>query len=177
MSGEVIVEIENLKELKLAFRDYPKISEPILQKAIIATQFIFQKHTLKNDPVPWRTGNLLQSFRFNSGRLWARYFPTARYALFVHEGTRPHEILPVKARALAWNRGGGAGYVESGTGRLYYKKIAGTMIFATRVSHPGTKANRFMPKIVKKSRADINKLFGQAGDLIIKEIAKRTNLR
>ncbi|MBI4119244.1 MAG: HK97 gp10 family phage protein [Parcubacteria group bacterium] len=170
------VKIENLPELRRAFRDYPKIAEPILQKAIIATQFIFQKHTLKDNPVPWRTGNLLQSFRFKFGRLQARWFPTAKYAPFVEFGTRPHAIFPRRALALAWEQGGSRGYKTASSGRRYYRSKAGNMVFAAHVNHPGTKARPFMGKIVKNSQNDVTKLFKQAGDMITREIAKRTNI-
>lgn len=136
-------------------RDYPRISEPILQKAVVASQAVLAKHTLRKDPVPYRTGFLLQSFRFATGRLVARWFPTVHYALYVHEGTHPHEIFPRIKKALFWE--GAAHPVK-------------------RVSHPGTKANPFMRRIAEKATPDINKLFIQALDIINREIAKRTNL-
>lgn len=168
------VEIKGINELRRALRDYPSIAFPILQRAIVATGAIFAKHTLKNDPVPWRTGNLLQSFRFKTGRLIASWFPTAHYAPYVELGTRPHVILPMRARALAFSIGGQAGYVTSKSGREYYRSKPGTMIFATRVNHPGTQPKPFMQKIVSKSERDINKLFGQALDQINKKIADQT---
>ena len=171
------VQIKGLKELNEAFRRYPKIAEPVLQKAIIGTQFIFQKHTLKNNPVPWRTGNLLQSFRFQHGRLLARWFPTARYAHFVEFGTRAHDIFPVSKQALAWEVGGSRGYVTAASGRKYYKKTAGRMVVVKRVRHPGTRARRYMPKIVRKATPEINKLFIQAYDIINREISKNIRFR
>lgn len=153
--AEIEVQIHGLKELRQAFRDYPKISEPVLQKAIVASQFVFQKHNLKDDPTPWRTGNLLQSFRFNFGRLTARYFPTARYSIYVHQGTRPHVIRPRNRLALYWE---------------------GAQHPVRMVRHPGTQPNRFMPAIVQRSVGDLNKLFREALDLVNKEIAKRTNI-
>lgn len=149
------ITIPNLPALRRAFREYPKIAEPIYQKAIVATGFIFQKNNLKDDPTPWKTGNLLQSFRFSTQRLVARYFPTARYAIWVHEGTRPHKIT-AKGRALAWEGAGG-------------------MMFAKSVQHPGTKANPFMPRIRDKAQPEIQKLMGQAADLVNKKIADLTN--
>lgn len=172
--ADFIVRIENLPELRRAFREYPKIAGPILQKALLATQFVFQKNTLKDDPVPWRTGNLLQSFRFRAGAGQARWFPTARYAPFVEFGTAPHTIVPVNARALAWDKGGGGRYVTAASGRQYFRATPGTTIFAMRVNHPGTRPKPFMKRIVEKSAGEINRLFGQAGDLITKEIARQT---
>lgn len=128
MAGDFRIEIKGLKELNFAFKNYPKISEPIFQKAVMATGAVFAKNTLRDDPVPWRTGNLLQSFRFTTGRLQAAWFPTAFYALFVHDGTRFQ------------------------------------------------KANPFMPKIVKKSEHEVNKIFREAQDMVNRQIANQTRL-
>ena len=49
----------------------------------------------------------------------------ARYAGFVHEGTRPHVIFPRRARALRFN-------------------VAGRTVFAAKVNHPGTKPRPFL---------------------------------
>ena len=173
--AEFEVKIENLPELRRAFRDYPKISAPIMQRAMIATQFVFQKNTLKDDPVPWRTGNLLQSFRFRTSPLQARWFPTAKYAPFVEFGTAPHTITPVNAKVLAWGGGSTGRYVTAASGRQYYRSgKSGATNFAMRVNHPGSKARPFMKKIVDKSINEINRLFGQAGDMIAAEIARQT---
>lgn len=47
------------------------------------------------------------------------------YSLFVHEGTGPHDIYPVKAQALAF-------------------QVGGETVFAAHVHHPGTKAIPFL---------------------------------
>jgi hypothetical protein len=49
-------------------------------------------------------------------------------ALIHHEGTQPHTIEPKRANALAWEDG----------------SAQGGMRFATIVSHPGTKPNRYL---------------------------------
>ena len=85
MSADVKIEVKGLDKLVAVFKKSPSIVEPILQRTIEAAQFTLQKHTLKDDPVPWRTGNLLQSFRFFKGRLRGSWTPTASYALSVHE--------------------------------------------------------------------------------------------
>lgn len=168
------IEIKGANELQRALRDYPRAATPILQRAIVAVGAVFAKHTLRNDPVPFRTGNLLQSFRFRTGRLVARWFPTAHYAPHVEFGTQPHPIFPVNASVLAFSVGGQAGYVTSRSGREYYRSRPGTMVFAARVNHPGTRAKPFMQKIVRKSQRDVEKLFGQALDQINKSVAKET---
>jgi HK97 gp10 family phage protein len=169
------VKIENLNELKEALRSYPKISEPILQKAVEYTGAILAKYTEKNNPVPFRTGRLLQSFSYSTGRLTGKWGPRVYYAPFVEFGTRPHLIMPRNAKVLAWETSGGGKYVTSASGKSYYKAGKGTMHFAAYVNHPGTKAQPFMEKIVERSIGDINKVFRQALDLINKKVAEQIN--
>lgn len=167
------VTIPNLPKLERMFRDFPEIAGPTLQKALTGTQFVFQKNTLKNDPVPWRTGNLLTSFRFRSTRDEARWYPTANYAHFVEFGTRPHTIRPRNARVLSWEGGGQRGYVTAASGRRYYKSSPGTRSFAMVVNHPGSKPKPYMKKIVEKSTQGVTNLFQEAGDIIVREMASR----
>jgi hypothetical protein len=98
--------------------------------------------------VPRKTGNLGRTIRI--GRVTdreAETLATASYALYVHEGTKPHDIRPRKAKVLAFPAAG------SGTlsGRV---KKGGRVIFAKRVRHPGTKANPFMLRGARKAIAD-----------------------
>jgi hypothetical protein len=75
---------------------------------------------------PVKTGNLRRSIRV--GRITARSAETiagANYAAHVEFGTKAHEIRPRNARALRW-------------------KVPGGYRFATRVRHPGTRAQPFM---------------------------------
>ncbi len=169
------VKIEGLTELKRALRDYLKIAEPVLQKAVSASGAIFAKYTLRKNPVPYRTGNLLQSFRFQVSRLQARWFPTAHYAPFVQYGTQPHKISPRIASVLAWQSGGFLGrYVTAKSGRRYYKSgKAGTTAFAAYVNHPGTKPQPFMDQIRNRATPDINRLFVQALDQVNRIIAQQ----
>ena len=86
-----------------------------------------------------------------TGKLFARIWPEAKYAIYVHEGTRPHEILPRIKKALYWE--GAAHPVR-------------------RVWHPGTRPNRFLVRMVKLAQPKITKHFLKAGEKILKEIAK-----
>lgn len=171
--SDVIIEIQNLPELRRALRDYPKISEPIFQRVLSATAAVFAKHTRKNDPVPYRTGNLLMSFRHATGKLLARWFPTAHYAKFVEFGRG--WVYPVNARALSWESITGGGYRTAASGRRYHTGLTRTRVF-TMYSRP-SKPKPFMGKIAQKATPEINKLFKQSLDIVNREIAKRTNLR
>lgn len=54
-------------------------------------------------------------------------------ALLHHEGTSPHEIIPRNAQVLRFT-------------------IGGTVVFATHVSHPGTKPNRYLTDALQAIR-------------------------
>lgn len=149
--AEFSIQIRGMDQIRRAMRSAPKVVVPIMQRAIIASGAVMAKHTLKGDPVPYKTGLLLSSFRYSAGPLIGRWFPTARYAIYVHEGTRPHEIRIRRKRVLA--------NVKEGK------------IFGTRVRHPGTQPNKFMLKIRDKSEREINRLFGQAIEKMAGDIA------
>lgn len=91
--------------------------------------------------VPRRTGNLGRTIRIGAisqthVEIRAGGQLNVGYAAAVEHGTRPHVILPKRAKALAW---GGArtlgGRVRSGSAPTN---------FARRVNHPGTKAQPFL---------------------------------
>src|SRR3989344_921361 len=149
--AEFSIQIRGMDQIRRAMRTSPKVIVPILQKAVIASGAVLAKHSLKGDPIPYKTGLLLSSFRYSTGSLIGRWFPTARYAVFVHEGTRPHIIRARNKRVLA--------NVKEGK------------IFGRTVRHPGTKPNRFMLRLKDKSERDINRLFGQALEVMARDIA------
>lgn len=81
--------------------------------------------------VPVRTGNLGRTigegriFRSGPRTIHGSVHAKADYALYVHEGTRPHVIRPRRAQALRF-------------------QIGGRTVFAKLVRHPGTKARPFL---------------------------------
>ena len=170
------IKIDNLPQLTKAMTNYPNIAGPVLRRALLGTKFIFEQNTKRNDPVPFKSGNLVNSFNFfpSFAKDAVAWGPTANYASAVEFGTKPHVILPVKARMLSWLSGSGARYVTSSSGRRYHKAGKTSRIFARKVNHPGTKAQPFMNKIAKKSEPDVLKLFGSAGDIIMRDIARQT---
>lgn len=76
-----------------------------------------------------RTGALKASITMNHERdlLGQKYVigSNLKYALLHHEGTRPHVILPVRARNLVFTS-------------------KGRVIITNRVNHPGTRPNRYL---------------------------------
>jgi hypothetical protein len=148
------VNIPQLPALQAALAQYPSISQPIIQKAVVAAQAILAKFTTAAT-VPVRTGYLVQNWAFEVGNLQARWYPKASYAPYVEFGTGPHEIKAVNKKVLA----------NTQTGQ----------VFGPLVHHPGTKANPFMERIVASSQPDIETLFGQALDQINEAIASQAN--
>ncbi|MGH3476808.1 MAG: hypothetical protein ACRDQD_08215 [Nocardioidaceae bacterium] len=78
---------------------------------------------------PVDTGNLRRSHDHSVTNLGFRLHGVVRananYALMVHQGTAPHEIRPVRARALRFT-------------------VGGDVVFATRVMHPGTQGQPWL---------------------------------
>lgn len=54
-----------------------------------------------------------------------------RYAMWEHEGTRPHVILPRNRKVLRFPVGGAGGF---------------SVVFARKVNHPGTKGSFFLAR-------------------------------
>jgi hypothetical protein len=148
---QIKVEVTGLDRLLGALRDYPAISEPIIQRALAASAAEVQKHATRGI-IPWVTGNLVHSFQPVIGRLFAIVHPTAKYAIYVHEGTRPHVI-----------RSKGPWQLRSKDGRT----------FGRSVNHPGTKPNRFLPKMLEKAQRDIDAHFKTALEKITSAIADK----
>ena len=144
-----IVQIAGLRTLIEKLVQSPDIAAPILQRAITASQAVLAKNT-NRDTVPWRTGWLVQSFRWAQQNMTGYWFPTASYARYVEFGTAPHLIQAVNARALYWE---------------------GAHNPVKLVNHPGTKENPYMERILDVSQPEIDDVFGQALEKIVSQIA------
>lgn len=101
--------------------------------------------------VPRKTGNLGRTIRpagLTQTEALVKAGGTSQvgYAAFVEFGTRPHDIVPKRAKVLAW------GGDRRLSGRL--RSGAKPTNFARRVHHPGTKAH---PYLVPGARRTIEK--------------------
>jgi len=98
----------------------------------------FALETMKRE-APMRTGRLQRSIvKLYGGPQSFRITPMAPYAKFVERGTAPHEIWPVKGKALRWFAP--VGRVAPGLG------MGKAAVFAKHVFHPGTPANPFVAR-------------------------------
>jgi HK97 gp10 family phage protein len=91
---------------------------------------------------PWRTGKLAGSIVKDVSEGEASISALASYAVFVVNGTAPHEIRPVNASVLAFEAGGG-------------------VVFTRLVRHPGTKPNPFMQRAVESAREKVEETFAE----------------
>lgn len=101
--------------------------------------------------VPRKTGNLDRSIRLgpvdeHRALILAGGIREVGYAVHVEFGTRAHEIVPRRAKVLAW----GGSRRLSGTLRSGSKPE----FFAMRVHHPGTRAK---PYLVPGAKAALHK--------------------
>ena len=82
------------------------------------------------------TGRLRASIRAEPPRIFSlrgsvTVGSDVEYAGFVNDGTRPHQIRPVRAQALRFRVGG----------RIVYAKV---------VNHPGTRARPFLDRALRE---------------------------
>jgi len=75
----------------------------------------------------------------------------APYGPFVHEGTKPHQILPRAKKALRWTNGG-------------------KFVFAKGVWHPGTDKDQFLYEAGKAALPKINLLFTHAVEDLVAQL-------
>ena len=92
---------------------------------------------------PWRTGKLVQSIVKNVSENKFSVEALAPYAIYVINGTAPHEIRPVNASCLA------------------FKARSGRMVFTRLVRHAGTRANPFMRRAAEQTVDKALEVFGE----------------
>ena len=121
----------------------------------IARLFVTTKgHGPLPDETPVRTGALKRSSisQIVNGvamqkveiRQGARTSGGSFYGHFVREGTEPHEIRPVRAKALRF-------------------MIGNQVIFAMKVDHPGTRANPYHQRVYQRQRGRIRGIMQKLG--------------
>lgn len=118
-------EVKGLKELASNLKAAPENIRTGLDALVGG---ISEKiRALANILIKSRTGNLARSSYVTHGGLVSYTVGYSRpYAIFVHEGTRPHDIYP---RAL---------------GGVLAFQMGGATIFARHVHHPGTMPQNFL---------------------------------
>jgi len=115
-----------------------KLSGPLRQKLVEKLADIAYASAFFG--APWRTGKLAGSIVKEVSEGEASIQALAPYAVYVVNGTAPHEIRPVNARVLAFEAGG-------------------KLVFTSLVQHPGTRPNPFMQKAAEDARSKAEEAF------------------
>lgn len=154
-----------MPELKLKIKDYGKIQAALqkspttvlkhVQEAIKTGSMMFYRTLQLKAPAD--TSNLARTVETVLKPLKAEIYPTAKYAIFVHEGTKPHFVSAKKLEKWARHKG------------------VNPYAVAKAIAKRGTKANPFMDKTAQATFPDIEKMFNdklkQAIDQVAKEAA------
>ena len=150
MSGIITIKVENLDEIQKAFSRAPIKMVKEISIALTKITLKIESAAKKEAPVNKQSGggNLRQSIRGYSSGFKGVVAVGANYAIYVHEGTRPHIIRVRTKKVLANKRMG--------------------QIFGKVVHHPGTKANPFLQRAVDKNKKFIDSQFAKAVSNAIK---------
>lgn len=146
--ANISMEIKGLDQLMKAVKKAPKVVSGELNVGIKKATILLQGEARKEAPV--KTGFLRNRITSQTMPLKGIIRSRAPYSIFVHEGTRPHIIEVRRKRVLS----------------------DGSNIFGTRVRHPGTKANPFMERAVKKGQNRVDRIFEMAMNNVVNKIVK-----
>lgn len=147
------IKIEGLERLADGMRQSPRTVFKELSGAI-KTSVNLIRPIMRTQTPKGQTRRLSRNIYAKFDGLEGRVGPDLEvtpYALYVHEGTRAHEIRPKLKKALYWK---GAKYPVA------------------KVSHPGTKANPFVKRTFDQIKSPVESIFQKALDRIISSIAK-----
>ena len=131
---EIMIKVQGLEEAINAAKRFPGTADRMIDVTMGRAASMGMTWMYPDTPVGNTMGLRNSLFSRQNSPSSMEIGATSPYAVFVHQGTRPHEILPVRAQALRFRVGG----------------LHGPFIFAKRVWHPGTKPNPFVKRTVDK---------------------------
>ncbi len=133
---------------RIELPDPEKLSAELVRAAMPRATELVKDRAVKEAPVG-PTGNLRRGIeaRVEKGGLQGVVASTARHTFLVHEGAKAHGIKIVKKRALK---------LQSG-------------LLRASAQHPGTKGQPFLVKALEESKADLERMFRQDGEEILKK--------
>jgi len=170
MASEIIFEVKGLAELEAKMSQFDTVTKISLNDGLraIGRLIVPAKGTGPlADATPRRTGRLaLSTFFTISGGTGSDYqelaiFQPARtetgvfYGQFVREGTRPHEIKPVRAKVLR------------------FEAADGTIVFTMHVHHPGTKPNPYHEHVLGALSSSIQQIVDDMGARVVAYLSGR----
>jgi HK97 gp10 family phage protein len=116
-----------------------------IRKEIARASYSIQKQA--KEEAPFKKGFLRNSIDviIKAGGVTGQVIVKRNYGIFVHEGTRPHDIYPRNGKVLAWRS------IISQSIKTKRNKYS-NWVYASKVHHPGTKANPFLARAADKER-------------------------
>jgi hypothetical protein len=149
------IEVRNLDRIREYFQKSPVTVTIELTKAIRGSAVLVERYGKQEAPVD--RGELRSSIRPRFMHLAVAIGPHAKYAVPVHEGSKPH-WPPIKAFT---------GKEES---LDLWARRHGVSAFAVArsIARKGTKPNPFMERAAVLAKPGVLKLFDKAADKIIK---------
>jgi len=140
----------------MAMKESPEIVEKWLERGLEAAAIEVEARGRKKTPRD--TSRLASSISHRVSKLRAIVGTNVKYAVFVHEGTRPH-FPPPKALA-GWARRHGMAGKE--------------FLIARAISRRGTKARPFLKEGLAESKRKIDSYLNDALAGAVQEIANKT---
>lgn len=150
---EIKLVIENLSELRAAFKRAPALATVEFSRALERSGLKIEGDAKRNAPVNKQAhgGTLRQSISSHmQGNSSAVVEARAKYAAYVDQGTSPHIINVVNKKVLANRRTG--------------------QVFGRRVNHPGTRKQPFFTDAVEGNVGFVNNEFLSALNNILNAI-------
>ena len=127
---EVHIKVEGLDEAFETMRQFPHRADQAID--LVMHLAAIQGYQWMYPDTPILTGELRASlFSRQTSPYRMEIGATAPHAIPVHQGTRPHIILPVRASVLRF-------------------EVGGKVVFARRVQHPGTRPNPYVKRTVDR---------------------------
>lgn len=104
---------------------------------------------------PYKSGKLRRSIAPRFHNIMKGEVSThTPYAAYVEYGTRPHTIVPRRAKVLAFKSGG-------------------SMVFARKVNHPGFSGRFYMRRTAQQTAEKIKQIYEKTTDQLIKVFVGR----
>lgn len=150
------ITIEGLKETYDVLDD---IVDQYPYETVVAVTEDVYRNAMENLKPHWRTGRLENNLTYrvhrnptvgevyvqDNGMMVEWDLRRVNYAMFVHFGTRPHEITPKHKKALRWTS------MEK-------------FVFAKRVEHPGYKGDPFLYNALQETMSKLDQIFTKVYD-------------
>lgn len=146
------VKINGLEKLSALSKDFPVVAEKRIGIAI--RRSLERLYREIGFEAPKDTGHMARTWTRVLGRFQGTLKAGTNYAVYVHEGTRPH--FPPTEALKDWSRRHGIP----------------AFLVARKISQKGTKANPFVTRALKNARAGIASEFSKALDDIVDTVTK-----